>query len=130
MKKFLIRILYVILFILCCWNWLYTAIITSDIPMNVPFNEFIISESSILVILSIFIYLTKKGKPFINIGLLFIPNSIWTIYFVQVVLYKIPIYATIITWTMMLVMFIVLVWNIRIIKNEMKQFDEEVKTTD
>ena len=120
-QKFLVKMLYIILFILSCWNWLHEAVICSDIPVKISFNEFIIGELSILATLLIFIYLTLKGHSVLNIGLLFFPNSIWILTFTQDVISNYHIYSTVLSSSMMIVMFIVFVWNIYLIYKEIKE---------
>jgi len=120
-QKFLVNTLYVILFILCCWNWIYTMAICSDSPVNISFNEFIVGELSIMFTLLLFVYLTIKGHNVLNIGLLFIPNLIWTFTFTQDILFNYHIYSTVLSSSMMIVMIIVLVWNSFLIYKEIKE---------
>ena len=112
-QKLLVKLLYVILFILCCYDWLYTRIIFGDSIFIL--SEFIIAESIIFVILFLFIYLTIKGHSVLNIGLLFFPNFIWLFSFIQDVFLKgkyFNFYSTVVSSSMMLVIIFILIWNI------------------
>jgi len=111
-QRILIFILYTTLFILSCWNWIYTMAICSDIPVNPSKSEFFIAESNIVIILIIFIYLTFKGHPPLNILFLFIPNSIWIMNFIQDISIHYHKYSTILSLSMMVVLFIILLGNI------------------
>jgi hypothetical protein len=57
--------------------------ICSDIPVNPLKSEFLVAESSIVIIMVVYIYLTLKGQPLLNYLILFIPNSIWIVNFIQ-----------------------------------------------
>lgn len=111
-QKILISILYATLFILSCWNWIYMMIICSDIPVKPLLNEFLIAESSIVIILIIFIYLTLKGNPLLNCLILFIPNSIWIMNFIQDITYHYHKYLTILSLSMIIVLIIIFLWNV------------------
>ena len=111
-QKIFIPILYITLFILSCWNWIYTMIICGDIPVNPLKNEFLIAESTIVIILIIFIYLTLKGNPLLNCLFLFFPNSIWIMNFIQVITYHYHKYLTILSLSMTILLFIMFLWNI------------------
>ena len=107
-----ISILYVTLFILSCWNWIYTMTICSDIPVNPLKREFMIAEFTIIIILTIYIYLTIKGRPLLNYLILFIPNSIWIMNLFQDIEYHYHKYSTILSITMIAVLSIILLGNI------------------
>jgi hypothetical protein len=126
MQKLIVRTLYVILFFLCCWTWLYAFAASSDIPVNISYEEFINIESNILVIFFLFIYLSIKGNPIINICLLFIPNFFWIFEFVNDLTYSYHIYDTIFSSSMMVVMTIMFLLNIYLIRRNMKN---ELKRT-
>lgn len=111
-KRSFIGILYVAFFILSCWNWFYTMLITSDIPVQVSRNEFIVAELNILIVFLLFIYLTKKGIAGLNIGLIIIPNFVWVINFLQDIKYNYHVYSTVLSSSMMVVLIIILVWNL------------------
>lgn len=113
-QKTHISILYLTLFILSCWNWFYTRVICSDIPVNPLKSEFLIAEITILFILIIFIYLTIKGRPLLTYLILFIPNSIWIMNFTQDIEFHYHKYSTILSISMIIVLSIVLLGNISI----------------
>lgn len=104
--------LYATLFILSSWNWIYTMAICGDIPVNPSKKEFLIAESTIIIILIIFIYLTLKGHPFLNYSILVIPNSIWIVNFIQDIMYHYHRYSTILSISMIIVLSIILLGNI------------------
>ena len=110
--KLHISILYITLFILSCWNWFYTMAICSDIPVNPSKSEFLIAESTILIILTIFIYLTIKGRPLLNYLILLIPNSIWIMNLSQDIEFHYHKYSTFLSISMIIVLSIILLGNI------------------
>lgn len=121
-SKLNLRTLYVILFILCCWTWLFAFVASSDIPVNISYKEFIFIESNILVVFFLFIFLSIKGNPIINICLLVIPNFLWIIGFPDVITYNYHIYDTIYSSSMMTVITIMFLWNIYlVIRNQKKR---------
>ena len=107
-----IKILYISLFILSCWNWFYTMAICSDIPVNPSKSEFLIAESTILIILTLFIYLTIKGRPLLNYLILIIPNAIWIMNLSQDIEYNYHKYSTILSVSMIVILSIILLGNI------------------
>jgi len=104
--------LYATLFVLSCWNWFYTMAICGDIPVNPSKEEFLIAESTVVIILIIFIYLTFKGHPFFNYSILVIPNSIWIVNFIQDNMYHYHKYSTILSTSMIIVLSTILLGNI------------------
>lgn len=120
--KSIVKIIYVILFILSCWNWLYIMAVNSDIPAKNPtYKEFIEIESNILVVFFLFIYLSIKGKPLLNISLLFFFSFFWLFMFVNYINFNVHIYYAIISSSMLTVMTIMLLWNIYLVMRNKKK---------
>lgn len=121
LKKLIQPFLYTTLFILSCWNWIYIMIISSDIPVNPSKEEFLIAEGTIIIILTIFIYLTIKGYPFYNYAILLFPNSIWILNFIEDMVHHYHKYDTILSTSMIIVIFSILLWNILLDTLQSKQ---------
>tara|TARA_Y100001949_G_C15927702_1_gene304176 strand:+ start:631 stop:945 length:315 start_codon:yes stop_codon:yes gene_type:complete len=85
--------------------------ISSDIPVNVSFEEFLIAELTIAILSLFMIYLTIKGNPWINILVLIIPNSIWIFNLTNDLKYNTHPYDTIISITMISVLSTIFLWN-------------------
>jgi hypothetical protein len=111
-QKIFISLLYAIIFILSCWNWIYSMAICSDIPVNPSKSEFLIAEGTIVIILIINIYLIFKGYPILNYLFLFIPNSIWILNFIQDFISQFHKYASILSLSMIIVLGITFLGNI------------------
>jgi len=117
----LVNILYIILIILCSWNWIYTMIINSEIP-NFKVEEFLLAESTVFIIMLLYVYLTLKGNKILNVGLLIIPNFVWIFTFIQDITYNYHIYSTIISSSMMIVVSILFIWNIYLLISSQETF--------
>ena len=86
-----------VFFVVSIILWLYVLLISSDIPVNISKNEFIISIISLLLFgLFYRFYVRKSKREVIGVPLL-IPLAFWLLSMVDAIKYNYQIYNTIIS---------------------------------
>ena len=97
MSKLIDIYLEAVFFVVSIILWLYVLLISSDIPVNISKNEFIISIISLLVFgLFYRFYVRKSKREVIGVPLL-IPLAFWLLSMVDAIKYNYQIYNTIIS---------------------------------
>lgn len=97
MSKLIDIYLEVIFFIVSIILWLYVLLISSDIPVQISKNEFIISIISLLLFgLFYSFYVRKTKREVVGVPLL-IPLAFWLLSMVDAIKYNYQIYNTIIS---------------------------------
>jgi hypothetical protein len=87
-------------------------LITSDIPVNIRFSEFIRAECGMVIILCLHAFLVIKGTIALNILNLIVPNGLWVINFMGDREYHYHAYATILSTSMIGCMLAILIANL------------------
>lgn len=86
-----------IFFIVSIILWLYVLLISSDIPVKISQNEFVISIISLLLFgLFYSFYVRKTKRDVVGVPLL-IPLAFWLLSMVEAIKYNYQIYNTIIS---------------------------------
>lgn len=81
-----------------CMLWIYKMIITSDIPVEMKYKDFIIISIVLIVFLLIYSFYIRKIKySLINILSLLIPSSLWFATMKQALIYQYHKYDTIVS---------------------------------
>ncbi|WP_133015742.1 hypothetical protein [Clostridium cuniculi] len=97
MSKLIDIYLEAVFFVVSIILWLYVLLISSDIPVNISKNEFIISIISLLLFgLFYRFYVRKSKREVIGVPLL-IPLAFWLLSMVDAIKYNYQIYNTIIS---------------------------------
>lgn len=97
MSKLVDIYLEAIFFVVSIILWLYVLLISSDIPVNISKNEFIISVISLLLFgLFYSFYAIKSQREVIGVSLL-IPLAFWLSSMIDAIKYNYQIYNTIIS---------------------------------
>lgn len=97
MSKLIDIYLEAVFFVVSIILWLYVLLISSDIPVNISKNEFIISIISLLLFgLFYRFYVRKSKREVIGVPLL-IPLAFWLSSMVDAIKYNYQIYNTIIS---------------------------------
>ncbi|SCJ83192.1 hypothetical protein [Clostridium saudiense] len=97
MSKLIDIYLEAVFFVVSVILWLYVLLISSDIPVNISKNEFIISIISLLLFgLFYRFYVRKSKREVIGVPLL-IPLAFWLLSMVDAIKYNYQIYNTIIS---------------------------------
>lgn len=97
MSKLIDIYLEAVFFVVSVILWLYVLLISSDIPVNISKNEFIISIISLLLFgLFYRCYVRKSKREVIGVPLL-IPLAFWLLSMVDAIKYNYQIYNTIIS---------------------------------
>ncbi|MDO5779361.1 MAG: hypothetical protein Q4Q02_02445 [Clostridium sp.] len=97
MSKLIDIYLEVIFFIVSIILWLYVLLISSDIPVQISKNEFIISIISLLLFgLFYSFYVRNTKREVVGVPLL-IPLAFWLLSMVDAIKYNYQIYNTIIS---------------------------------
>ncbi len=97
MSKFVDIFLGIAFFIVSIILWLYVLLISSDIPVNISKNEFIISLMSLLLFGILYSFYIKNSKRKIIGMLLLIPLGFWITDMVNAIKYNYQIYNTILS---------------------------------
>ena len=97
MSKLIDIYLEAVFFVVSIILWSYVLLISSDIPVNISKNEFIISIISLLLFgLFYRFYVRKSKREVIGVPLL-IPLAFWLLSMVDAIKYNYQIYNTIIS---------------------------------
>lgn len=97
MSKLIDIYLEAVFFVVSIILWLYVLLISSDIPVNISKNEFIISVTSLLLFgLFYRFYVRKSKREVVGVPLL-IPLAFWLLSMVDAIKYNYQIYNTIIS---------------------------------
>lgn len=97
MSKLIDIYLEAVFFVVSIILWLYVLLISSDTPVNISKNEFIISIISLLLFgLFYRFYVRKSKREVIGVPLL-IPLAFWLLSMVDAIKYNYQIYNTIIS---------------------------------
>ncbi|WP_252229436.1 MULTISPECIES: hypothetical protein [unclassified Clostridium] len=97
MSKFVDISLAIAFFIASIILWLYVLLISSDIPVNISKNEFVISLMSLLLFGILYSFYIKNSKREVMGMLLLIPLGFWIPDIINAIKYNYQIYNTILS---------------------------------
>lgn len=97
MSKIVDISLEVIFFVVSIMLWLYVFLISSDIPVNISKNEFIISLISLLMFGLLYNFYMRKSKREVRGVSLLISLAFWLSSMIDAIKYNYQIYHTIIS---------------------------------
>jgi hypothetical protein len=112
MRPFYLALLYILLFIFSCYNFIYVVIVSDELPLQITWSEFIQAEGSIVLIFSAHAFLVIKGNNIINILVLLIPNVLWFLLFLQNMRYHYHPFTTILSTSMIACIAMMLIANL------------------
>lgn len=97
MNKFVDIFLELIFFAISIMLWIYEILISSDIPINISKNEFMVLAISFILFGVFYSFYMKKSKRKEGVILLLIPLLFWLFNMIEAIRYNYETYCTILS---------------------------------